>query len=317
MNRLTLHLRLRLALCFHRPAALPRLLHASGLPAFSQALARLSTARAAAALSHLPPAQRGAVLRHLPSRQRAALARYATAASPDPAGLQAFRPLALTASLMLAGGAQAGRPLATDDAAVLEAGACQIEVWREQAREARGSALNLGCNPFGSTEIALAASSARESGTEAVTVQGWQVKHLLQAHEEGRVGWAVSVGGLRQRQGGAREAFVNGLATVPLAGDARLLHLNLGAVRRHEGAQATTRARWSLAVDAEVAPQLRAALETYAVTGQRANWALSARYALLPGRLQLDASIGSPFGRESDSAVATLGLVFVSPAFLR
>jgi hypothetical protein len=33
--------------------------------------------------------------------------------------------------------------------------------------------------------------------------------------------------------------------------------------------------------------------------------------------VQLDASVGSAVGRWSDSRIATVGLVFVTPAFLR
>lgn len=213
--------------------------------------------------------------------------------------------------------AQAGRPLATDDAAIVEAGACQLETWIERTRDSRSTWMNPGCNPFGSTEFSLGGARVREDGASAFTVHQWQIKQMLRAYDETQTGLALAIGGQRVRHGDARQTFLNGIATVPLAGEAHLLHLNLGAARARDEDSRRTRATWGLAYDAEVAPATRAAVETFGSSGERANWQFGLRHEFVPGRVQIDGSVGSAIGRWSDTRVLTIGLVFVSPAFLR
>lgn len=213
--------------------------------------------------------------------------------------------------------AQAGRPMATDDAAVVESGACQLEIWIERARDSRGTWLNPGCTPSGGTEFSLGGARVREDGASTFTVHQWQIKQMLRAYDETQTGFALAIGGQRVRLGDARESFLNGISTVPLAGEAHLLHLNLGALRTRNEDRRRTRATWGLAYDVEVATATRAALETFGTSGQRANWQFGLRHELVPGRVQLDGSVGSAIGRWSDTRLFTVGLVFVSPAFLR
>lgn len=213
--------------------------------------------------------------------------------------------------------AQAGRPLVTDDAAVVETGACQLETWIERTRDSHSTWLNPGCNPFGSTEFSLGGARVREVDASAFTIQQWYIKQRLRAYDETRSGFALAIGGQKVRHEDARESFLNGIATVPLAGEAHLLHLNLGALRARNENRHRTRATWGLAYDAELASATRAALETFGTSGQRANWQLGLSHELVPGRVQIDGSVGSAIGRWSDTRVFTVGLVFVSPAFLR
>jgi len=211
----------------------------------------------------------------------------------------------------------AGRPLATDDAAVVEDGACQLESWVERARDSRSAWVNAGCNPLGGTEFSLGGARGREDGASAFTVQQWQIKHLLRSPEGTQPGFALAVGGQRLRHERSGQTFLKGIATVPLAGHAHLLHLNLGAshARGDDGHRA--RAVWALAYDTQVASGTRAAVETFGTAGERANWQVGLRHELVPGRVQIDASVGSTLGRWSSTRVFTVGLVFVSPAFLR
>jgi hypothetical protein len=148
-------------------------------------------------------------------------------------------------------------------------------------------------------------------------LQHWQVKQLLRAPEESRTGFALAIGGQRERRGLARETFLNGIATLPLAGRTQWLHLNLGVLDAKDDLLRRTRATWALAYDAEVASRTWASLESFGTAGQRASWQLSLRHELLPGRVQLDASVGSAVGRWSASRIATVGLVVVIPAPLR
>lgn len=212
---------------------------------------------------------------------------------------------------------EAGRPLATDDAAIVEAGACQLEAWVERSTDARGTWLNPGCNPFGRTEFAFGGTRTRPEGESAFSTRQWQVKQLLRGFDAEKTGFAVAVGGSRVLHGEQRQHFLNGIATVPLAGEARVLHLNLGALRTRAEAGDRTRASWGIAFDAGLAHATRASIETFGISGERPSWQLGLRHELIPGHVQIDASIGSALGRLSEARIATFGLVFVSPACLR
>lgn len=219
--------------------------------------------------------------------------------------------------------AHAGRPMATDDAAVLDEGACQLEAWTERTHDTNTTWLNPSCNPFGATEFALGAGRQqdRQNNTGNSALISWQVKHLLRAYDDQNAGFAVATGGQHARSSGANEIFIKGIATLPLRGEDLLAHLNLGALRQREDAQRDYRGTWGIALDAAVSPRTRASLESYGMTGgssePRKNWQLGLRYALIPDRLQLDASVGSPFGHWAEHRVVTVGLVFVMPGLLR
>lgn len=237
------------------------------------------------------------------------------------AGLLAAAALSVAVPLT----AQAGRPLTTDDAGVVEAGACQLEAWTERARDGNTNWLNPGCNPFGSTEFSLGAGRQRldgEEGTQSSMLYSWQIKHLLRAYDDERVGFAVATGGQHVRASGDNELFFKGIATTPLMGDDLLAHINLGAVRQREDAQRHYRGAWGLALDAAVLPATRASIETFGTTGRTdghadRNWQVGLRHELIPGRVQIDTSVGSPFGRWQEGRVWSVGLVFTTSAFLR
>lgn len=226
------------------------------------------------------------------------------------------RALAVAVCATLALPAQAGRPLATDDAAIVATDACQLELWSEHWRDARAVWANPGCNPFGRTEFAFAFARQDPQGAERLNLRRWQIKQMLRDTDERQTGFAVAVGGSRTHRTDVRDGYLNGIASIPLSGEARVLHLNAGVLRAHADGRHRTRATWSLAYDAEVAAATRASLETYGTSGERPHWQLGLRHEWLPGHVQFDASLGSAWGRWSDR-LFTVGLVFVSPTFLR
>lgn len=220
---------------------------------------------------------------------------------------------------LLAAQAHAGRPMATDDAAVVEHGACQIELWTERAREPGASSNALwakpACNPFGHTELALGGGRVRESGERASPVI-WHAKHLLRPFSDTQTGFAVAASGERDRRihaGSAGDLAVAGIASIPLAGTSLLAHLNLGVQRLREDERWKNRAAASGALDWGLAEDTRGSAELMAVAGQRTQWQLGLRHELVPGRLQLDTSVGSPVGRWNER-VLTVGLVVFTPS---
>jgi hypothetical protein len=237
------------------------------------------------------------------------------AASPAP------RALAALVVASVASGAHAGRPLATDDAAIVDHGACQLELWLERDRGSRASWANPGCNPFGRTEFALGGARVRGDDAHDATVTAWQVKHLLRAFDERTAGFALALrnerdprvhAGLPPLQG---DTELKGIATWLLAGEALLLHANAGALRQREAGDEPlrrTRAIWAAALDAELLPATRASLEGFGVGSERLRWQAGLRHALRDG-LQIDFAFGAQAGRWSDSRQVNVGLVVVHP----
>lgn len=211
----------------------------------------------------------------------------------------------------------AARPMATDDAAIVTTGACQLEIWAERRRDERSAWLNPGCTPFGGTELSFGAALVRPDDASSFTVQQWQIKQLLRTLDYTRAGLAVALGSHRVRQTDARDSFLNAVTTLPIAGEARLLHLNVGASRACKDGRHRNRATWGVAFDAEVTPSTRASLESFGTSSERANWQFGASHELMPGRVQIDASVGSVLGRWQESRIVMLGVVLISPAFLR
>lgn len=89
------------------------------------------------------------------------------------------------------------------------------------------------------------------------------------AYDEAQTGFALAISSHRVRLSNARESFLNGISTVPLAGEAHLLHLNLSALRTRNENRHRTRATWRLAYDVEAATATRAELEIFRISGQR------------------------------------------------
>lgn len=227
----------------------------------------------------------------------------------------------LLASLALAvatAPAHAGRPLATEDASLMEAGACHVETWLERTANGHAFWAMPACNPLGMFELALGGARARSDGGPHSTVGAWQIKTVFEEASENGPGFGLALAGQRERQGPGSTEF-KAIATWPLRGDDLLLHTNLGWLRERGGDLATpkSRATWALALDQAVGERIRVSAESFSATGQRARWQLGLSYELVPDHVQIDASLGSAFGRWGSTRTVTLGMVFTSPVFLR
>jgi len=228
--------------------------------------------------------------------------------------------LPAVAGAVLSSPTHAGRPLATDDAAIVAHGACQLELWLERGRGERTLWANPTCNPFGRTEFALGGARVRDDEGGA-TVTAGQVKYLLRAFDERAPGFALAFRAERDRRVHAGlpplqgDTEFRGIATWPLAGEALLLHANLGALRQRETGDEPrwrTRPTWAVALDQEALPFTRASLEAYGTGSERARWQAGLRHELRDG-LQIDFAFGAQAGRWSATRQANVGLVFVTP----
>ena len=214
----------------------------------------------------------------------------------------------------------ASRPLVTEDAGIVGAGACQLEAWTEHDRnDVSVTWLNPACNFFENTEIALGVAHERSEG-ERNTLTRWHVKHVFKELDENSAGYGLIVYSERDRRIHRHllgDTGLTGIVSFPLMGEALIAHTNLGVARTNNSDTWKNRGVWAGALDWEFLPATRLSAETFGISGSRANWQLGIRHELVPRRMQVDASIGSPFGRWSGDRVASIGVIFFTPAFLR
>jgi hypothetical protein len=244
--------------------------------------------------------------------------------STFPRGAQLLRPrlkwrlLATLAGVLAATCAHAGRPLATDDASVLEAGSCHLESWLEHTPDGRAFWAMPACSPLAGVELAIGGARSHRDGEPAATIGAWQVKTVWQQVSESQPGYGLALGGQHVR-GGAGSTELKGIASWPLRGDALLLHTNLGWLRARDGEldERQNHATWAVALDSALGERTRASLESLGTSGQRAAWQAGLSYALVPDRIQIDASVGSAFGRWRGTRSFTLGMVFTTASFLK
>lgn len=242
--------------------------------------------------------------------------------SPHRRSSGAARCLAFVAAALLAQPASAGRPLVTDDAGIVASGACQLELFSERPRDERLHWAVPACNPFGNAEIGVGIGRGRDEAGESRRLNSWQLKTVLREHEGERAGFGVMLLGRRDRavhRGRLGDAELKGLATLPLRGEDLLLHANLGWLRERDDEAATRDhvATWATALDWQIVPGVRGSLEGYGSSGERPSAQFGLRHELVPGHVQIDASVGARSGRSRESRYLTIGLVFVTPPFLR
>lgn len=227
----------------------------------------------------------------------------------------------LVAALLAATHTHAARPFFTDDAAIVDAGGCQLELFHERFRDQRLLSAVPACNPFGQTELAFGVSHSYVPDDSNAHLSFWQVKHQLRDISPHASGVAVSVSDTRDRRihsGVLGDTDVRVLVSTPLEGNTLLLHTNAGILRERRveasSSQVRSRLQYGFLLDAEVLPQTRAGLELTGVGSDRPLTQLGFAHELVPSRLQIDASVGSGLGRFNSSRFTSVGLVYFTDA---
>lgn len=208
------------------------------------------------------------------------------------------RALLLAAGALLSTTTWAGRPLATDDATILDPGDCQVEAWHQHGGGLRESWAMPACR-VGAWELAAGKGQSRNAALQAKTVlRGLQTN-----------GWGLGLA-IATQHGMTRQHTVNVPLTVSFAGDALLLHLNAGWMRPRG---APSRATWSIGGEYAFAPRWSASLESYGSHHRPPTRQAGLRYALVEGRLDLDASVAKTPGAPHQLA---LGMTWALPRLL-
>jgi hypothetical protein len=112
----------------------------------------------------------------------------------------------------------------------------------------------------------------------------------------------------------SNESLVTTVSTVPLGGKHLLLHLNLGYLQYVDQLVEDSSFFTAVALDYSLNDRLGFSVETFSGVEDSLSWRLGARYTLIPGFFQIDASYGSDFGVFSAAKVFTVG-VGLTPKF--
>lgn len=196
--------------------------------------------------------------------------------------------------------ALAGRPLLTEDAAIPDAGVCEIEGALSRLRSQPGShdaSLKLGCGVSYSTQLALAGARGRSDGQalRGMELSGKSQLWQGEADPSGNAAGLTLAYALEDARDQERHrwrhasSLLNLVYSRPLNRDIQL-HLNLAHVRDEQARLRST--RWALALEHAGWSPWAPMGEVYGDDRSAPWWNLGLRLELLPERLYLDAACG-------------------------
>lgn len=213
--------------------------------------------------------------------------------------------------------AHAGRPIDTDDASVTSHRTCQLDFWTEAGLDSRQDNFNGGCNLLGAGEFSVALGDV-QGNQEDQSLGAVGYKHIVREFTASTVGFGVAVsrewGRMKSTNASSQETLLTGIATVPLAGENLLLHLNLGYLRFSDQSGRDSSVYKAAALDYSWTDRVGFSVETFSGAADSLSWRVGTRYTLIPDFLQIDASYGSDYGTFQQSRVFTLGFG-ITPGF--
>lgn len=234
------------------------------------------------------------------------------------------KPLLVTAGLafavLAAAPLHAAQPYVTDDARLLPAGACQLEVGKRVLRGSREAWLLPACNAFGNMELTLGANRTTpvEGGqTTDVVLQGKGLFRELKPNDYG-LGWVANVEVHRHPQAGEKRAgsvSASGIYSHAFFDEVFFVHANLGARRLRD--VGTTAIAWGLAAEYNVTDRIALLAETADTTRSRRGYQAGLWFALVPDRLELDVSVGGDARDFRQTRYWTIGFRVITPPFLK
>lgn len=208
--------------------------------------------------------------------------------------------------------AHAARPMITDDARITDAGACQVESWAQIHRHSQDFWTLPACNLGGNFELTAGGALARHEGEQTSGALLIQSKTLIRPLETNGFGVGLAAGYTTQPgrgQSGAPYVYIP--ASLSLADDRAVIHLNLGALREREAG--ISRATWGLGSELQANDRLYVIAESFGQNKGAAAVQFGLRYWLLPGHAQLDTTWGSRIGDIQAERWFSIGLRLISP----
>lgn len=205
--------------------------------------------------------------------------------------------------------AQAARPMVADDASILDAGHCQLESWMQFAHGQDEYWAVPACRA-GGWELAAGVAQLRPGAAGQPTHGGLlQAKTVFRGLSKNSWGVGLTLADqFSHGDGLAGNLSANVPFSVSLHDDLVIVHANAGWLR--ERAAHRSGATWALGAELNVAARAALTFETYGSARGHDYLQAGARYALIPGRLDLDAAIGERAGWGGADHYFALGLTW-------
>lgn len=208
--------------------------------------------------------------------------------------------------------AYAGRPLATDDASMLEAGACQLELWIDRKREAREVWAAPACNFGGNVEWQVAGARTFEHGRGALSAALVQAKTVLRSVDDNPWGIGLVAGATRLPRRETETGWGDPYLIVPVSfkfGEAdNLIHANIGWLRNRADDRNLT--LWGLAFEAPLTDSFTLLGETYGENSRNPFFRAGGRLNAIKDRLDFDLTYVTRQGGTRAERFLSLGLYY-------
>lgn len=203
------------------------------------------------------------------------------------------------------------RPFVTDDARLTTARSCQLESWMRIYPDSRELWALPACNPTGNVEVTLGGGYARTEGQPFTTDCVMQAKTLFRTLEANNWGWGLAVGTVRHPEiHPGPNQLGNTYAYIPLSAsfidDTLVVHANVGWLRDRASRQQNL--TFGFGAELQITARLLAIAETFGDHRNRPYWQTGARFAIVPNRVQVDATIGKQFDGPRESRWISFGL---------
>ncbi len=215
--------------------------------------------------------------------------------------------------------AWAARPFVTDDARLTTAGSCQLESWARVYPNSEELWALPACNPTGNLEITLGGGAAKLEGDARWTDDYvLQAKTLFKTLEPNGWGIGLAIGTIHHPEINAGPNLLgNRYAYVPLsisfADNLLVTHMNGGWL--HDKASGNDRATWGAGVELNLDQRWTLIAESFGNSVDKPYWQAGTRYSLIPGLLQIDATVGRQYGYSDQQRWLSFGVRY-TPAKL-
>lgn len=212
---------------------------------------------------------------------------------------------------LLAPCAQAARPFMTDDARLTTEGSCQIESWTRQYANRQEQWALPACNPTGNFEITLGGGRFVDDHQSRSTDQVLQLKTLFKPLTTNGWGWGLAMGHVRHPSEvpdpdnlGSHYAYLPFSAS--MQDDRLVLHLNLGWSR--DKARRRDQTTWGAGMEYWASERWMFIAETVGDDRQKPFVQAGVRFSIVPGLLQIDATVGAQPGQVMPGRWHSFGL---------
>lgn len=217
----------------------------------------------------------------------------------------------LLLSFLSPASAWAARPFVTDDARLTTGGSCQLESWIRRYRDSHEFWLLPACNPFGNLEVTAGRGQASSKDVGRSQDYVLQAKTLFRSLQINDWGWGLAVGTIRHPEiNPGPNLLGNTYVYLPfslsLADDRLIIHANLGWLRDRASGQHS--ASWGIGGEFKVQERWLLIAENFGNDRDRPYWQVGARFAIVPDRVQVDATLGNQYGGSDAARWISFGL---------